>query len=565
MTPRLAKRLRAAGSEDDPLVSRLAARLEPAMRRAFLAAVRGAAGAVDLAALESALASGQVSAAEAVLRLERMGEALRAAADPLLGRTFVLGVAAGAQAANLRSGLAYGFDLVNPESIAWVRARGAQLVTEVDQSTRRAIQEMVEAGIREGRAPDVLAREIVEIVGLRSDQVAAVERFRARLVAQGVAPARVEARAARYADAQLRWRGELIARTETQAAANAGQTQLWQAAARAGDLDPGRTRRVWIVTHDDRLEPLCEALDGEEADLGGPFPGGVMDPPLHPACLPAGALVAPGPKITGQTERVYEGDLCVLRTASGQRLAVTPNHPVLTPRGWAPAHRVYEIGHVVRRVLRHGAPMPFDLDHQDIPAMIEQIAEAFHRSARVAAATLPLSAEDFHGDGIDGQVAVVRADRLLLCNLEATGAQHRGESVLVGAGVETETLDGRGMQRLLSRRFRAPGTRRMGGLDLVGALGRRHVGPFSEFRGGSPADWFAALYKSPADNVAADAELARNLLLGGAGSVALDHVVGVDVVPFHGVVYNLQTIGGWYIANSIITHNCRCATGLVFK
>jgi len=62
----LAKRLRAAGSEDDPLVSRLAARLEPAMRRAFLAAVRGAAGAVDLAALESALASGQVSAAEAV-------------------------------------------------------------------------------------------------------------------------------------------------------------------------------------------------------------------------------------------------------------------------------------------------------------------------------------------------------------------------------------------------------------------------------------------------------------------------------------------------------------------
>ena len=497
--PGRAKRLRAAGSEDDPLVTRLAARLEPAMRRAFLAAVRGAAGAVDLAALESALASGQVSAAEAVLRLERMGEALRAAADPLLGRTFVLGVAAGAQAANLRSGLAYGFDLVNPESIAWVRARGAQLVTEVDQSTRRAIQEMVEAGIREGQAPDVLAREIVEIVGLRSDQVAAVERFRARLVAQGVAPARVE------------------------------------------------------------------ALDGEEADLGGPFPGGVMDPPLHPACLPAGALVAPGPKITGQTERVYEGDLCVLRTASGQRLAVTPNHPVLTPRGWAPAHRVYEIGHVVRRVLRHGAPMPFDLDHQDIPAMIEQIAEAFHRSARVAAATLPLSAEDFHGDGIDGQVAVVRADRLLLCNLEATGAQHRGESVLVGAGVETETLDGRGMQRLLSRRFRAPGTRRMGGLDLVGALGRRHVGPFSEFRGGSPADWFAALYKSPADNVAADAELARNLLLGGAGSVALDHVVGVDVVPFHGVVYNLQTIGGWYIANSIITHNCRCATGLVFK
>jgi hypothetical protein len=28
--------------------------------------------------------------------------------------------------------------------------------------------------------------------------------------------------------------------------------------------------------------------------------------------------------------------------------------------------------------------------------------------------------------------------------------------------------------------------------------------------------------------------------------------------PFVGHVFNLQTEGGWYLANSIITHNCRC-------
>lgn len=25
-----------------------------------------------------------------------------------------------------------------------------------------------------------------------------------------------------------------------------------------------------------------------------------------------------------------------------------------------------------------------------------------------------------------------------------------------------------------------------------------------------------------------------------------------------GHVYNLETVGGWYVAGSILTHNCRC-------
>jgi hypothetical protein len=31
----------------------------------------------------------------------------------------------------------------------------------------------------------------------------------------------------------------------------------------------------------------------------------------------------------------------------------------------------------------------------------------------------------------------------------------------------------------------------------------------------------------------------------------------VDVVDFHDYVYNVETKKGWYIANGIITHNCR--------
>lgn len=44
-----------------------------------------------------------------------------------------------------------------------------------------------------------------------------------------------------------------------------------------------------------------------------------------------------------------------------------------------------------------------------------------------------------------------------------------------------------------------------------------------------------------------------------AGQVGTDRVVDVRRRDFSGHVYNLQTVDGWYAANEIVTHNCRCA------
>ena len=68
-------------------------------------------------------------------------------------------------------------------------------MTEVGLSTKQAIQRLVETGIRDGVSPDRLAPRIMQVVGLRSDQVAAVERFRARLIKEGVNVDAVERRA----------------------------------------------------------------------------------------------------------------------------------------------------------------------------------------------------------------------------------------------------------------------------------------------------------------------------------------------------------------------------------
>ena len=282
------------GDPDDlPLLTRLAARMEPAARRAFLAAVRGAVGVVDIGALAEAVSSGQMSQIEAAAQLGKLSADLRREIMPVLGRTFSLGVAVGIEAVpGGGPAISYGFDLTNPEAIAWVQGHGAELVAEVTDGTRAAIRSLVDVAFREGIAPRSLARDIREVIGLHSRQVDAVQNFRERLTADGVDAAAVDRRTARYADAQLRYRAKNVARTETLTASNEGQQQLWQAARAQGLLDPAKTRRVWIATHDDRLDTeICEPLDETEAPLDGPFKGDIMRPPAHPMCRCSTGLI----------------------------------------------------------------------------------------------------------------------------------------------------------------------------------------------------------------------------------------------------------------------------------
>src|SRR5690606_18083284 len=79
----------------------------------------------------------------------------------------------------------------------------------------------------------------------------------------------------------------------------------------------------------------------------------------------------------------------------------------------------------------------------------------------------------------------------------------------------------------------------------------------------------ARTYASPAEVVryrpAADAEHGAELLRALAGQVEADEVVSLSVRQFSGHVYDLQTAGGWYISNNIISHNCRPWEGKVLS
>lgn len=284
--------------DDLPALVRLASRLEPRFRREFLEAVEAAKDGVDVEALSAALLSGSLSQIEAAAQVEALASRTGDLA-PLLRQGFLVGAGFAHQDLSA-AGLTMNFDLVNPHAQAWTDRHGAELVTEVTDEQRRAIQEILReasAGTRDVRST---ARAIRDVIGLHSRQANAVERFRRRLEEDGtLTNEQVESRVSRYAQAQLRLRARTIARTEVLRSSSEGQLGLWREARNQGLLDPAKTRRKWIVTPDDRLDlAICEPMDGERGivPLGEPWELSdgrkVMVPQeAHPQCRCAAGLV----------------------------------------------------------------------------------------------------------------------------------------------------------------------------------------------------------------------------------------------------------------------------------
>lgn len=174
------------------------------------------------------------------------------------------------QATELRAAapFTFNFDKTNPRAQAFALRESSKLITEVGQETIKAVQELIEQAFEEGIPPEELKYQIKQIVGLRSDQISALQKF-----AEGDV---TEFEIDRYWNELLNDRALLIARTEVNRSANAGQTELWKQAEDEGLLPPG-TKRMWIATmiDDDTPDPRTRE---EHAEMHGQIRG--LDEPF---------------------------------------------------------------------------------------------------------------------------------------------------------------------------------------------------------------------------------------------------------------------------------------------
>ena len=276
--------------DGDPPAVKLGDRLWPAYRDAQEAAWQALTA--DLGDVTAAITRNQPEEVLAAFGGERaLAEALVSVVEEqgkegfFEGAQFALDTLPPKKAKQDPPGLEIVLNDVNPEATAWAERESAILLKDLGPKTIRTIQTFIAASNALGIPPRKIAQALIEgnLIALNPRQMDALTALGKRLGEQGVTGTALEARLARYAEAQLRFRAMMIARTETMSALNKGQLALWKLAKQRGLIDSDMLKE-WIVTWDSRLEPDCMELAGEQVPIDEDFSAGVDGPPLHTLC-----------------------------------------------------------------------------------------------------------------------------------------------------------------------------------------------------------------------------------------------------------------------------------------
>ena len=175
----------------------------------------------------------------------------------------------------------------------WIKQHGAELVTNLAQDQMDALNAMV--GYFSGNTaitPDEAARMMRPCIGLTKPQALANIHYQDAVKAaylkqhpkakQETLDKKAKDAGARYAARQHRYRAQSIARTELAYGYNAGAYGATKDAQAQGYI--GECKKKWLTAYDERVCPICSAMDEETVDMDAPFSNGKLLPPGHPQC-----------------------------------------------------------------------------------------------------------------------------------------------------------------------------------------------------------------------------------------------------------------------------------------
>ncbi len=294
----------------------------------------------------------------------------------------------------------------------------------------------------------------------------------------------------------------------------------------------------------------------------------------NPPCVIEGSNVSSTSDVLGVTKRVYEGEVVELKLVSGDCITVTPNHPILTDKGWVAASFLKQGDNVI---CGPGSDRgtPGCGDEQDAPTRVEDLFDALR--IRFGGEVLMLGgAEDFHGDGRDGEIHVVPTNRFLRDWFEAAFDKELIENAFVKAAEVPLSLTREGGFDKRSLFVSAPDLKRSGvARHFSAALGRILDPPIERSAGFMLAsDGYRVLFEDAADVVPANLKFPTKLSSAGSELVATDELRRVNrleraqisqsavasavIKSYVGHVYNLHTESNYYYVGNIITHNCAC-------
>jgi hypothetical protein len=264
---------------------------EPRIARAFRAAITSLKNDLDLDLIEQLLVAGQVE--EALAYTQDVARAVGAA-------TTVTFYTAGQDTATFLSGLDLGtilLDQVNVRAVNALQTNNLRLITEFTNEQREATRLALLDGIARGLNPKEQARNFRDSVGLTEKQQAAVLNYRDLL--QGSSAQKTEALSrslrdkrfdrtvqsaaakdlplsdeqitrmvSRYRDRYVKYRSEVIGRTEALRSVHEGVNEAYQQAIDGGKIDQTDLVREWDSSRDSRVRRTHVLLNGQKKNWG---------------------------------------------------------------------------------------------------------------------------------------------------------------------------------------------------------------------------------------------------------------------------------------------------------
>jgi len=199
------------------------------------------------------------------------------------GKAIEQAVLAGVKATSSTQGVINGaqadFEIavgLNPRLEQFALTMTSTRIREIDQTTRDTIRQVLQRGLTAGDDPFAIARQIRGSIGLTRRQEAAVSNYERMLRAldpealdrklrdrrsdasvgraiandKALTDAQIRSLVDRYRDRYVKYRANVIARTESIRAVQGAQWELFQDMINKGQIDARQVRRTWINTND---------------------------------------------------------------------------------------------------------------------------------------------------------------------------------------------------------------------------------------------------------------------------------------------------------------------------
>ena len=313
-----------------------------------------------------------------------------------------------------------------------------------------------------------------------------------------------------------------------------------------------------------------------------------LDARTTPTCFPGSVFALPVGELRGVFRRDWNGDVIVVTTATGKKLRATPNHPVLTPRGWRPIQELRPCEDVLYRVSVDVAGVETAKDIE-VPATISAIFDALNKPAFCDVLSKSSTEVDFHGDGVRGDYEINHPSseshlRLALNTFFGQEDAERllvfvaGSSILSALGKSDEIGLGWLLRNQSPKLYAGSieGCIKAGFADfkVPADIARAHpsverrddcmdVGSpvcFAPSEGGHDTSSLEHSSDGGSGYAVAPADFGSGCSVG----VLADDVVSVEREFFSGHVYNLSTDTELYIADGFVVHNCRARDGKIY-